>query len=411
MLFWISILALGLFCGAILAFTLLRGRTGSQPPAAYDLQVYRDQLKEVDRDLARGVIGAEDADRIRAEVSRRILAADAQVQAGGDTGGQPHLAGWALAATALVLLVGGSVALYQSMGAPGYKDLPLKARIAASDAARAARLSQTEVEARVPQADVPPELSEEYAALMEKLRQAVKDRPDDLRGLGLLVRNEAALGNLTAAHTAQAQIITIKGPEATADDYAHHADLMISAAQGYISTEAEKSLREALRRNPSEPRAQYYLGLYMLQVDRPDAAFRIWDRLLRASPPNAPWVSPIRGRIEEVAWRAGVEYELPALPDTTQAAGPSEEDIKAAGEMTSEDRGAMIRSMVARLSERLAAEGGTPDEWARLIGAYGVLGETEQADAIWEEAQTIFGAEPDALDIIRDAARDAGVTQ
>ena len=56
MLFWIIALALSLMCAAILARAILRGRPGDAPPAAYDLKVYRDQLKEVDRDLARGVI-------------------------------------------------------------------------------------------------------------------------------------------------------------------------------------------------------------------------------------------------------------------------------------------------------------------------------------------------------------------
>ncbi|MGR3407855.1 c-type cytochrome biogenesis protein CcmI, partial [Roseovarius indicus] len=51
MFFWIIITALALFCAAILGVAVLRGRAGAEPPAAYDLRVYRDQLKEVDRDL------------------------------------------------------------------------------------------------------------------------------------------------------------------------------------------------------------------------------------------------------------------------------------------------------------------------------------------------------------------------
>ena len=38
-----------------------------QPAAASDLQVYRDQLSEIDRDLARGVIAETEAGRIRAD--------------------------------------------------------------------------------------------------------------------------------------------------------------------------------------------------------------------------------------------------------------------------------------------------------------------------------------------------------
>ena len=79
MTFWIISLALGVVVSALLAVVLLRTRSGTNPAAAYDLRVYRDQLKDVDRDVARGLIGEADAERVRTEVSRRILAADAQL--------------------------------------------------------------------------------------------------------------------------------------------------------------------------------------------------------------------------------------------------------------------------------------------------------------------------------------------
>ena len=408
MLFWIIVIALALFCGAALGVAVLRGRAGEEPPAAYDLRVYRDQLKEVDRDLARGVIGEEDADRLRAEVSRRILAADAKLREGGESGGQPRLAGWAVTGMAVIGLGGGALLLYSELGAPGYTDVPLKGRIAASDAARANRQTQAEAEAQVPEAEVPSDVSEEFLALMDKLRETVEQRPDDQRGLQLLVRNEAALGNLRAAHAAQRQLIEVKGDAATAADYALLTDLMVSAAGGYISREAEEAIRAALELEPREPRGRYYLGLYYMQVDRPDAAFRTWRTLLEESRPGAPWVPLIRSRIEEVAWRAGVEYQLPEMEE---APGPSAEDVEAADEMSDADRGEMIRGMVTRLSERLASEGGTAEEWARLIGAYGVLGETEQARAIWQEAQQVFEGREAEMEILRTAARDAGVLE
>ena len=255
---------------------------------------------------------------------------------------------------------------------------------------------------------MPSDVSEEFLALMEKLRETVEKRPEDQRGLQLLVRNEAALGDLKAAYAAQRQLIEVKGDAATAGDYALLTDLMVSAAGGYISQEAEEAIRAALELEPREPRARYYLGLYYMQVDRPDAAFRTWRALLEESRPGAPWVPLIRSRIEEVAWRAGVEYQLPEMEE---APGPSAEDVEAAGELSDADRGEMIRGMVTRLSERLASEGGTAQEWARLIGAHGVLGETEQARAIWQEAQQVFEGREAELEILRAAAREAGVLE
>lgn len=410
MTFWIIITAIGALAAGLLARALLAGRTvAGVPPAAYDLQIYRDQLKEVDRDAARGVIGDAEADRVRTEIKRRILSADAQMREGGDSGGQPRRTTALLAALAGLVLLAGSGALYYQLGAPGYDDLPIKTRLANSEAMRANRLTQAEAEARLP-AELPatPEASAEFLELMEKLRETVEARQGDLRGLMLLARNEAALGNYKAAYDAQARVIAQKGEAASATDHAYHAELLISAAGGYVSQAAEDALRAALSRDPDNPFARYYMAQYLMQVDRPDAAFRTLKRLLETSPPEAPWVASVRSQIEDVAWRAGVEYQLPPGPG---APGPSAEDIEAAQEMSADDRQEMIRGMVTGLSERLATEGGTPEEWARLIRALGVLGDTGQAGAIWAEAQQIFAEAPEALATVRAAAQSAGVAE
>ncbi len=149
------------------------------------------------------------------------------------------------------------------------------------------------------------------------------------------------------------------------------------------------------------------------QTGRPDIAFRIWDRLLRQGPEEAPWIPAIRARIDEAAQLAGVEYEQPRPTQQTPAAppmaGPSAEDMEAAQDMSAEDRQEMIRGMVSRLADRLANEGGPAEEWARLIGAYGVLGETERARAIRDEALQVFAGREDDLAQIRAAAERAGL--
>ncbi|SLN45985.1 hypothetical protein ROG8370_01989 [Roseovarius gaetbuli] len=408
--FWIIVAALAIAIGAVLALTLLRGRVGDAPPAAYDLQVYRDQLKEVDRDLARGVIGADEAQRLRSEVSRRVLAADAQLRAGGEDGGQPRLAGRLAAGLIVAVIAGGGLLIYRQVGAPGYDDLPIAKRIAASDAARAERLSQDAAEARLGPVEesIPDGTSQDYLALIEQLRKTVKERPEDQQGLQFLVRSEAALGNMAAARRAQQQLIALKGDAASAADQAMLADLMINAAVGYVSAEAETALREALRLDPREPSARFYLGLYLLQVDRPDGAFRTWQALLEESTPDAPWVAPIRAQLEELAARAGVKYTLPPVGDLR---GPTSEDMENAAGMSAEGRQDMIRGMVAGLAERLSTTGGTAEEWARLINAYGVLGDADKAKQVWAEAQVVFAANPAMLDTLRAAAANAGIAE
>jgi len=132
MTFWIITVALTLVIAGLFALALLRGLRDPQAGADYDLRVYRDQLAEVERDLARGVLSSADAQRVRTEVSRRILAADtAMSQENAKDGGAPKI----MAAVVAVVLIVGSFGLYRGfgdtygLGVPGYGDLALADRI------------------------------------------------------------------------------------------------------------------------------------------------------------------------------------------------------------------------------------------------------------------------------------------
>ncbi|WP_412550289.1 c-type cytochrome biogenesis protein CcmI [Shimia sp. MIT910701] len=411
MIFWIVAAALALVTAGLFALALTRRDEEAEHPAAYDLRVYRDQLKEVDKDQARGVIGEEDAARMKTEISRRILAADAQMQKAESGQAEDSQQSRVIAVILGAVVLTGSFGLYYKLGAPGYRDMPLQERAAEAQARRDNRDPQAVAETKVP-ARPAAEAGEEFLDLMAKLRKAVADNPEDLRGQELLARNEASLGNLRAAHEAQAKVIEIKGDDATAGDYVLHANLLITAAGDYVSPEAEASLKKALELDPFNNLARYYTGLMMWQTGRPDATFRIWDQVLRQSPNDAPWVPSIRATITELAWYAGIDYKMPAPVPAHSAdglSGPSAEDMEAAGELSVEDRQAMIQGMVDQLSDRLATEGGTPQEWARLIGAYGVVGDRARAEAIWNEAQIVFANVPDALEIVRMGAAQAGL--
>lgn len=409
MTFWIIIAAIALVVVAFLTRAALRGGNRTLDAAAYDIEIYRDQLKEVERDLARGVIGADEAQRVRVEVSRRILAADTQMKSVKNPDAPQVRSGLIVGVVALIAVLGGSLWLYNGLGQPGYDDLPMQTRIANSDALRANRMTQEQAEARLPEGMLPsPEVSDDFRDLMARLRETVANRPGDIQGLSLLARNEAIMGNMDAAIDAQQQLIELRGDNASAADYSYLAELLIGATGGYVSQEAEEALRTALEIDPRYPFARYYLAQYLMQVDRPDAAFRTLETLLAESPPDAPWVEAIRETIEEVAWRAGVNYELPPLSGGT---GPSAADIAAAQDMSPEERNEMIRGMVSQLSQRLATEGGPPEEWARLIRALGILDDKDQANTIWSEAKEVFADDPSALRRLYSAAQDAEIAQ
>ncbi len=405
MLFWSLTAILTLFVVGTLSVTLLRGRTEARPPAAYDLDVYRDQLKEVDRDLARGVVSEADAERARTEVSRRILAADAALHQ--DTTTAQGRGGLVTVGLTSLLIVGGAYFIYLELGAPGYGDLALADRIERAETLRAQRPSQEIAEAGLPasmQTGAP--ASPDYVALVEQLRETVATRPDDIRGHELLVQSEAQLGNFSAAHAAKARVIELKGASATAADFSDYADLLILAAGGYVSPAAEAVLERALAMDPGNGTAGYYFGLMMAQTGRPDTALRVWDQLLRAGPPDAPWIPPIEAQIDDIAVRAGVNYARPAIGS---GRGPSAEDIEAAGDMSPAERMDMIQGMVTGLSDRLATEGGPVEDWARLISALGVLGQMDQARAVFENSKLAFEGDPRAADILNEAADRVGL--
>ncbi|WP_235855931.1 c-type cytochrome biogenesis protein CcmI [Mesobaculum littorinae] len=436
MVFWITAAGLAAVAAALLLAALLRGADGDGDPgggdpgsrgrdegaptpgaapppapeqgsAASDLRIYRDQLAEIDRDRARGVLTEAEAERTRIEVSRRLLDADRAAATRTPDARAPRWLTRVAAAAVVCVVLGGTLALYGVLGRPGYGDQPLALRYDRAAAAREARPTQAEAEAQAsalpsPEAPAP---DPAFLDLMTKLRATLKDRPDDLQGTMLLARNEAALGNMTAAIEAQRHVIDLRAEDVTAGDYAALADYLVYAAGGVVTPEAEAAVTQALRLDPGEARALYYLGLMHAQTGRPDLAFRLWRGLLEAGPEDAPWIAPIRARIGPLARLAGVDY---IAPDPA-AGGPSMADINAAQDLTGEERDEMIRGMVSGLAARLAEDGGPATDWARLIAAYGVLGETVSARAVWDEAQGVFAADPAALAALRSAAERAGV--
>lgn len=408
--FWIIVAMSAIGIVLILGYALVSpGGDAARSTAEFDVDVYRDQLRELERDVARGTITAEEAERARVEVSRRLLAADKAASEGRAERSAPLGLNIAVFALVAALVAGGGLWLYADLGTPGYADMPLEERKTLADAARETRPSQAEVEAERPEwAGPSDDLPADYVELVEQLRQALARRPDDLQGLTLLAQHEAQLGNFRAAYAAQARLVELLGDEANDVFHVELAEMMILAAGGYVSPEAEASLEDAFRINPTNEAARYYLGLLYAQTGRPDLAFGLWKRLYENSPVDAPWMGPIAAQIGDLAAMAGVNYRPPEREDAPLR-GPSAADMEAAADMSPEDRAAMIDGMVNRLMERLAEQGGTAPEWAQLLRALGVQGDLDRAAAIWGEAQTRFAAYPEDLAVIQAAARDAGV--
>jgi cytochrome c-type biogenesis protein CcmH len=414
MIFWVVAGFIALAVILMVCAPLMRGGTRGTRRASYDMQVHRDQLREIDTDLARGVLTEQEAKSTRIEISRRLLAAADQEAAEADSIAAPRALSRVVVPGLIVpalLLAGG---MYWVLGAPGYPDQPRDLRLQRQAEARANRPGQEEAEGIIAQRQTQDDAAAPAGsqpdpgtlAMLEQLKTVLEGHPDqEEEGRRMRARGLASIGRWSEAYEAQARLIELRGETASAQDYVDLGEWMILAAGGYVSPEAEAALNAAMTRDQRNPLGRYYSGLAMLQARRPDLTYQIWAELLEEGPPDAPWVMTIQqGGLDEVARLAGIK---PAGP----APGPTRSQVEAAGEMSGADRQAMIEGMVGQLSERLAQDGGTAAEWAKLIRALGVLGRITDAGGAWEASREAYADDPAALEMLAQAARDANLTQ
>ncbi len=372
MIFWIIAGALTALVVAGLLVPLLRQPRATADRGAYDLAVYRDQLAEIDRDLARGEIGAEQAAAARTEVERRLLAigpapgmpAEAAV---------PRPAAHRLVGIALAVAVpAAAVGAYLFFGVPGAPSQPFAERRTTADAASQAAPAMTQ--------------------LAERLAERLATTPDDREGWILLARTYTELQRFTEA--AQAYGEAIENGFDEAEMHAAQGEALTAAADGTVVPAARRAFAAALERDPEESRARYYAGLALAQDGRIREAMEVWTTLLRQAPAEAPWRPFIADQVRRAASSLGedpppeaAEVTPPQTPP--MAAGPSQADVQAASEMSEEDRAAFIRTMVERLASRLQEQPDNLEGWLQLARAYGVLGETERATEALSRAEAL----------------------
>lgn len=359
----------------VIAAPLVFGRGTAQGREAADAQVFRDQLAEVDRDLARGAINAEEAEGARIEVSRRLLKADRDSKAQVELSPGPKGLARIIALVVLIAVPAAALGLYAELGQPGLPGQPLEERIAAAQD----RPSQAEAEAQANLDPMPPIADPSLVENLQRLEQVVAGRPDDAEGQRLMGITQLRAGRYVAARKAFDRYLEL-ADQVSADDHASHAEAMILGAGGYVSPEAGKALEQALRKDPENPMARYYAGITLAQAGRFSQAVQIWQRL-RTEVPDG---SQVAGALD--ALLAEMQQQLPGAvqPQQPGQPGPSREDIEAAEEMTPEERTEMIASMLARFEDRLTSEGGEVEDWVRLMGMYAQQQRPDDARRIYE---------------------------
>jgi cytochrome c-type biogenesis protein CcmH len=354
---------------AVFAVLWPLGRGAAQPRTGGDVAVYRDQIDEIARDRATGLIGELEAEAARVEVSRRLIAAadDAEAEAAPKPGATRRRRVAAVAALVIVPAI--AAALYLALGSPQLPGQPLASR-----------------------ANTPPQ-DRSLEGLVTQVETHLARNPEDGRGWDVVAPVYLRLGRFDDAVKARRNALRLNG--ATADREADLAEALLAAANGVITDEAKAGFERALARDASHVKARYFLGLAAEQDGDRSAAATIWRGMLEGAPPMAPWVALVRQALARV--------------DASPAPGPSAEDIAAAQSMAPEDRSAMVRGMVERLAQRLKEDGSDVEGWLRLVRAYTVLGEKERARQAATDARRAIGTDADKLRRLDELVKGLGL--
>jgi cytochrome c-type biogenesis protein CcmH len=358
MMFWVFAALFSLLALALIVLPALRRPVAVPGRSVYDRAIYKDQLTEIDRDLERGVLSAEQAAAARLEVERRILATVEEPPTAHGAGAPRFLLG--AIGLAAVIAAG---AVYLAIGSPSVPDQPVDAR-------------------------VPPDAPKDFAESAERLAERLQENPDDGEGWLLLARTQAVLERYHAAADSYRRAMALTGDRA--DAAAGYGEMLVLSSNGMVTPAARQAFETAVAKDPSNAPARYYLALAAAQAGRPAEAIEAWRKLEAEAPPDAPWRASLRERIEEAAREAG-------LPVPEAPRGPSSTDIAAAQRMSPEERQKMVRSMVENLAARLE---GSPDDaagWQRLGRAYRALGEKERAEAALARVIALRPGDKEAL--------------
>lgn len=354
MMLWIVLAVLtGL---ATLSVLVPLARAGRGTVGGDDVEVYRDQLGEIERDLDRGLVAREEAAAARAEIARRLLKAD-EAKAGG-----PARTSFAKIATIAVIafVPAASLGTYVYVGAPGMPDQPVASRGCGPE---------------TPLTD-----------LVICIERHLAQNPDDVEGWRVVAPVYLRIGRPQDAARAYGEIIRRGGADSAT--LADLGEAIVIAAEGRFPPAAIEAFDAAIAADGSNMKARFYAARGLAAEGRFDEAVQAFDAMLANAAPDAPWLEAVRASRAEAA--AAAATPAPAAPAAGGA--PAVDD-------------AMIRQMVASLAERLAAEPLDPQGWARLVRSYRVLGDEPAAAAAADRGRAALAGDVDALALIDDAAK------
>lgn len=358
---------------AIFAVAWPLGRRPRKISGGSDLVVYTDQLLEIDRDRAAGLIGEAEAETARLEVSRRLLAAADSQPPGAPPTFSPGMLRRrrAAAIAALIILPFGPPSLYVALGSPNIPWEPAFARLNTSQG------------------------HESIGSLVSKVEAHLATNPGDGSGWEVIAPVYMRLGRFDDAVAARKKSLALNGDSATRQ--ADLGEALTAAADGVVTADAKAAFERAIEHNPREAKARYFLGLAAEQDGNVEQARTMWRALLADAPAGAQWTK----FVDQALVRAGGEQ--------SSAPGPSADEVAAAGDVTDEARRDMIRGMVSRLAGRLRDNSADVEGWLRLVRAYAVLGDRDKARSAAADAKRALAEHPDQIERIDDLVKGLGL--
>jgi len=293
--FWI---VAALLIVAALAFVLVpllwpRARTAPSLREA-NLAVLRGQRRDIDNDVAVGLLPGDAREAALAELAAR--AEEDLATAAVETAAGPVRKPWVAAAFFGLLVPAVAVGFYLWVGTPEATDPKVMA-------AASAKPGDHQIE--------------EMVALLE---QKMKERPDDVQGWSLLARSYAATGKPAKALEAYAHLAKIAPQDASV--LADYADALALSRGRNLAGEPTELVKRALAADPRHPKALALAGTATLNAGDFAASLGYWERLLAVVPPGTEDADQVGRIIEDVRGRAAAAGK-PLPPSKALAAAPA----------------------------------------------------------------------------------------
>lgn len=245
-----------------------------------NIEVYRDQLSELEADLRNGIVAEDQYAQDRDELERRLLEDTATTRSKKTANSAPILA----RSTAYLLGFGlplVAIIFYLKVGEPNLitNPAPVGAPPAAESAAPPQR-TQAQIEANV-----------------AKLAERLKSNPNDPQGWTMLARSYSSMEKYSEAANAYAKATELNPKDA--DLLAEYAFVTGMAGGKSLEGKPTELINRALKVDPENPKALQLAGSAAFQAKDYNKAIDYWQRVLKKVPPGSEVAETINARINE----------------------------------------------------------------------------------------------------------------